>query len=120
MELEIRAFEKRDLPEMTAIWNQVVEDGAAFPQMELLDENSGEIFFSEQSFTGVAYDVNSGEIAGLYILHPNNVGRCGHICNASYAVKRRSGDSISERSWCCIVWLRRKNWGLACFSLMRW
>ena len=23
----------------------------------------------------------------LYILHPNNVGRCGHICNASYAVK---------------------------------
>ena len=25
---------------------------------------------------------------GLYILHPNNVGRCGHICNASYAVRR--------------------------------
>ena len=24
---------------------------------------------------------------GLYILHPNNIGRCGHICNASYAVK---------------------------------
>ena len=23
---------------------------------------------------------------GLYILHPNNVGRCGHICNASFAV----------------------------------
>ena len=27
-------------------------------------------------------------IVGLYILHPNNVGRCGHICNASYAVRR--------------------------------
>lgn len=27
-----------------------------------------------------------GVILGLYILHPNNVGRCGHICNASYAV----------------------------------
>lgn len=23
---------------------------------------------------------------GLYTLHPNNIGRCGHICNASYAV----------------------------------
>lgn len=23
----------------------------------------------------------------MYILHPNNVGRCGHICNASYAVR---------------------------------
>ena len=27
---------------------------------------------------------------GLYILHPNNVGRCGHICNASYAVDSKS------------------------------
>ena len=27
-----------------------------------------------------------GTILGLYILHPNNVGRCGHIANASYAV----------------------------------
>ena len=26
-------------------------------------------------------------VIGLYILHPNNVGRCGHISNASYAVK---------------------------------
>lgn len=24
------------------------------------------------------------------ILHPNNVGRCGHICNASYAVSSKS------------------------------
>ena len=29
----------------------------------------------------------TGETVGLYILHPNNVGRCGHICNASYAVR---------------------------------
>ena len=28
-----------------------------------------------------------GMIAGLYILHPNNVGRCGHIANASYVVR---------------------------------
>ena len=27
-----------------------------------------------------------GRICGLYILHPNNIGRCGHIANASYAV----------------------------------
>ena len=24
----------------------------------------------------------------MYILHPNNIGRCGHICNASYAVRK--------------------------------
>ena len=27
-----------------------------------------------------------GTVVGLYILHPNNVGRCGHLANASYAV----------------------------------
>ena len=36
--------------------------------------------------TGVALD-EGGEVVGLYILHPNNVGRCGHIANASYAVR---------------------------------
>ena len=35
---------------------------------------------------------------GLYILHPNNVGRCGHICNASYAVKKgQQGKGIGEQ-----------------------
>ena len=40
----------------------------------------------EQSFCGVAKDSESNIIVGLYILHPNNVGRCGHISNASFAV----------------------------------
>ena len=31
--------------------------------------------------------MDNGEVVGLYILHPNNVGRCGHIANASYAVR---------------------------------
>ena len=37
-------------------------------------------------------------IVGLYILHPNNVGRCGHICNASYAVDSSCrGQHIGEK-----------------------
>lgn len=40
----------------------------------------------------------AGEVLGLYILHPNNVGRCGHICNASYAVSReKRGLHIGEK-----------------------
>lgn len=39
-----------------------------------------------------------GKIYGLYILHPNNVGRCGHICNASYAVSSDArGRHIGEQ-----------------------
>ncbi|MBR2417497.1 MAG: GNAT family N-acetyltransferase [Clostridia bacterium] len=98
MIIKIREFQEKDLKEMIEIWNTVVDDGVAFPQLEKLDLNSGREFFSEQSFTGVAYDEESGQIAGLYILHPNNVGRCGHICNASYAVKKSlRGMNIGEK-----------------------
>lgn len=82
--MHVREYLQADLSEMIRIWNEVVEEGIAFPQEDLLDEVSGADFFASQSYTGVAE--NDGKIVGLYILHPNNVGRCGHICNASYAV----------------------------------
>lgn len=82
--MQVRAYRAEDLPEMIALWNEVVEDGIAFPQEECLTEKSGAEFFAGQSYTCVAEE--DGRIVGLYILHPNNVGRCGHICNASYAV----------------------------------
>lgn len=88
MKIKVRKYTIQDTLATIEIWNQVVEDGVAFPQEEMLNEETGREFFKEQSYTGIAYDEESGEIAGLYILHPNNVGRCGHICNASYAVRR--------------------------------
>ncbi|MBR0408414.1 MAG: GNAT family N-acetyltransferase [Clostridia bacterium] len=92
----IRQYRQSDLPSMVAIWNQVVEDGIAFPQEEPLTLETGAEFFASQSYTGVA-DID-GSILGLYILHPNNVGRCGHICNASYAVDAGSrGRHIGEQ-----------------------
>lgn len=98
MQIEIRQYEQRDAAQAAEIWNEVVEDGKAFPQMEKLDEVTGHAFFTEQTYTGVAYDAATGELVGLYILHPNNVGRCGHICNASYAVSRDSrGLHIGEK-----------------------
>ena len=97
MEIEIRAFDEKYTDEANAIWNRVVEDGVAFPQLDTLDRKTGLEFFSEQSYTGLAFDKDSGELVGLYILHPNNIGRCGHICNASYAVKAgKRGMHIGE------------------------
>ena len=97
MEITITEFTEKDTEDAIHIWNQVVEDGVAFPQKECLDNESGRAFFQEQSFTGIARDQETGEAVGLYILHPNNVGRCGHICNASYAVrKNRRGQNIGE------------------------
>ena len=84
----IREYMQKDMSDMIRIWNEVVEEGVAFPQEECLDMETGAAFFASQSHTGVAEE--DGTVLGLYILHPNNVGRCGHICNASYAV---SGDA---------------------------
>ena len=95
MEFTARQFEKEDLDEMTVIWNQVVEEANAFPQEEPFSVKQAEDFFNGQSYTGVAEE--DGKILGLYILHPNNVGRCGHLCNASYAVNKSArGRHIGE------------------------
>ncbi|MCI8454434.1 MAG: GNAT family N-acetyltransferase [Lachnospiraceae bacterium] len=86
MDIKMRCYRKEDLSAAVEIWNQVVEEGVAFPQTEKLTEADGQVFFAQQSYTGIAYDAADGRVMGLYILHPNNVGRCGHICNTSYAV----------------------------------
>lgn len=87
MQINIRKYNENDVDAMIAIWNEVVEEGTAFPQKEGLTSETGSEFFASQTHCGVAEDVETGEMLGMYILHPNNVGRCGHICNASYAVK---------------------------------
>lgn len=98
MKITVRKYTAEDLPQMIEIWNEIVEEGIAFPQEELLSADSGETFFASQTFTGVAEDKDSGKILGLYILHPNNIGRCGHICNASYAVNSQyRGLHIGEK-----------------------
>ena len=95
--LKIEEYSTKYINDAIEIWNDIVEDGIAFPQMELLDPQTGDEFFKSQSFTGIAIDADSGEVVGLYILHPNNVGRCGHISNASYAVKKnKRGQHIGE------------------------
>ena len=85
MSITVREYGENDIKGMISVWNEVVRDGVAFPQTEELDFESGKKFFAEQTCCPVATDEN-GEILGMYILHPNNVGRCGHISNASYAV----------------------------------
>ena len=95
MDIIVRGYEAGDLPEMTRVWNRIVAEGIAFPQEEPLTLDAA-AFFASQRFSGVAVD---GErLLGLYILHPNNVGRCGHIANCSYAVDEAArGRGVGEK-----------------------
>lgn len=83
--MKVIQYDKKFIGAAINIWNEIVREGIAFPQEDELDEFSGDEFFKAQSFTGLAVD--GDDILALYILHPNNVGRCAHICNASYAVR---------------------------------
>ena len=103
MQVAVREYEAGDIPAMLAIWNEVVDEGVAFPQTEQMTLDEAAEFFAEQSLSAVGHDAQTGEILGLYVLHPNNVGRCGHIANASYAVKsqargRRVGEALVRHS----------------------
>ncbi|MDO5403132.1 MAG: GNAT family N-acetyltransferase [Eubacteriales bacterium] len=117
-DIKIRRYQENDIDKMTAIWNEVVKEGTAFPQEELLDNKTGKDFFAMQTYCGVAEDNNTGEMYGLYILHPNNVGRCGHICNASYAVaKKKRGLHIGEQLVKdCLIQAKESGFGVLQFN----
>ena len=96
MGIIIRKYSDTDLGAMTKIWNHIVTEGQYFPQENNLSDKEAAAFFADQTFSGVAEE--DGEIVGLYILHPNNIGRCGHIANASYAViADQRGKRIGEK-----------------------
>ena len=112
----VRKYGDADIAAMIEIWNEVVEEGVAFPQEEPLDSQGGKAFFAQQTYCGVAED--NGKIVGLYILHPNNVGRCGHICNASYAVSsacrgRHIGEKLVSH---CLEQAKKQGFGILQFN----
>lgn len=85
MDIVMRNIEKAYLPQATEIWNDVVAAGDSFPGDIILSEDEAWEMFCAQTETVCA--MKGGEVVGVYILHPNNIGRCAHIANASYAVK---------------------------------
>ena len=102
----IRGFTKDDLPEMISIWNEIVEEGNAFPQEEALTLKTGLDFFNSQSHVGVAFD---GEILGLYILHPNNVGRCSQLPMQAMQCPQKPEEKTLVKNWFWILSKKLKN-----------
>ncbi|MDN6640562.1 MAG: GNAT family N-acetyltransferase [Tetragenococcus sp.] len=79
-------YQPKHLAKMTVIWNDVLKDGVAFPGEELFSENGFEKYLAEQSI--VRCMTIDDDLAGFYIVHPNNIGRCSHTANASYCMDK--------------------------------
>ena len=116
MQIQITAYTERYVKEAVDIWDQVVEDGVAFPQMELLTEETGDLFFKEQSYTGLAVDAETvilpvsisciRTISDGAAISATPAMPCTEIC----------GDIRSEKRWCATAFRKRKNWDLRSFS----
>ena len=50
MSIHVRPYAASDLPAMNEIWNEVVREGIAFPQLELLDKHTGAEFFAALAY----------------------------------------------------------------------
>ena len=75
MDVKIKRYEKSDVAAAIKIWNDIVCDGVAFPQTELLNETTGNEFFTAQSYTGIAFDADTRYILGIIRIN------CSHRTN---------------------------------------
>ena len=110
MNIEVRTYRHEDVPAMTAIWNQVVEDGIAFPQETLLDDVSGPAFFAEQTDCAVAVDTGTDEVCGLYILHPNNRTMRPPCQRQLCSIKGQTGISYRRKAGSPLLTTRKRIW----------
>ncbi len=96
MEITIERYTPKDLEGVRNIWNDITRQGNAFPGEEIYSPEEMEKFLAGQ--TRVTCAKRGENVLGFYILHPNNIGRAGHIANASFGVaKGNRGMGIGEK-----------------------
>ncbi len=88
MQYIIKPYQIQDIPALTKLWNEIVLQHDSFPQAQPFSQEEAMDFFALQTITACAFAETNGkrQMAGFYILHPNNAGHCSHIANASYGV----------------------------------
>jgi L-amino acid N-acyltransferase YncA len=75
-----------DIEKLKDIWNDILIDGVAFPGLDLFTTESFEKKLA--SYNQVEVLVIDDEIAGYYLIKPNNEGRASHVANGTYAVAK--------------------------------
>ncbi|XP_033764272.1 N-acetyltransferase aca1-like [Pecten maximus] len=83
-------YKDEDEAQVHAIMKYIVnEEGNSYPQEDLANvEDFRSYYLSHDVF--VCRDVTSGDVLGSFYVKPNFPGRCSHICNAGFAVKKSS------------------------------
>jgi len=82
----IDSYREEDVPQMYQIFNEILEEGATYPQLSVENEADFRTYYlSHDGF--VVRDATTGEVIGGFYVKPNYPGRSSHICNAGFIVK---------------------------------
>ncbi|MDR2492778.1 MAG: GNAT family N-acetyltransferase [Coriobacteriales bacterium] len=69
-----------------AIFNEIVDEGQAFPWEQPLDEAAFDKLYPPHESVWCAVDERD-EVLGFVHVHPNGIGRCAHVANCGYSVR---------------------------------
>ena len=95
--MKIRKYSENDVPAMIRIWNEVVEEGVAFPQLELLDEESGRAFFAARRT--VVWQMATERLSGFIFSTRTMSAGAGTLPMQAMRSTPPAGESTSENSW---------------------
>ena len=101
MNITVRKYEEKDLPDLIRIWNEVVEDGVAFPQEECLNEETGKAFFAEQTYTAAAVDEANKRSSSNFTISPFSFSKPEkrRLCRNSRTLSSESTSSPDNNLW---------------------
>lgn len=120
MNIIIRKYTEEDLPQMIQIWNEVVEDGIAFPQEDLLTADTGKVFFLQVRLLVPLRRMLIREkfMACIFCIPIMWVDAVISAMPAMPFVKMHAACTLGK-SWCRIVWCKERHTVLESCNLMR-
>jgi RimJ/RimL family protein N-acetyltransferase len=86
MQITVNEQTEADWPDVWRVLEPVVRDGDSYPlPLDFSEEQTRNFWAQPNGYNAVARD-ETGQIAGVYYIKPDQGGPGNHICNAGYAI----------------------------------
>ena len=94
--MTIRPATPADLPAIVAITRELIADGGVYPHPPGMTDEELRDYWSNPDGHLVVAELD-GQVAGMYLLKPNQMGRGSHVANGAYAVAEAArGRGVGE------------------------
>ena len=102
-----------------AAFNDVIEDGVAWPFEETYSMEEFENYFMSHAAFGVR-DASTGELMSIFYIKPNFPGCCSHVCNGGFiTLKDHRRKGLARLMGTLFVkWAPLLGFKSACFNLV--